>query len=178
VKIFNKMKKLKNALWFSVLLLSFLVVLVMFNLAACQELSDGAKIPATEDYPSLPTLIGSPGVPELGGVTWLLNTYQDQKGNQMNLIPDTRITAIFMSGELQGESGCNQYTAAIQLEEERMKIEDITVTEKYCMQPEKVMQQEQVYLEKLSNVTQYSIDGNRLQLKNQQGNTILIFIGS
>ena len=169
---------MKIALWFPPLMVLLLLVLVMFSLAACQGSSDRVKIPATQDFPSFPTLIVSPGVAGLEGVTWLLNMYQDHKGNQLNLIPDTHITAIIENGELKGEAGCNQYTADIQLEGERMRIGDIAVTEKYCMQPEKVMQQEQDYLETLSNVAQYSIDGNRLQLKNQPGNTILIFTGS
>jgi heat shock protein HslJ len=157
-------------------LILILLILLIFSLAACRVLQNPTEIPLTKDISSFPTLIASPSVSDLQGVTWILDMYQDQKGNSINPISGTAITAAIENGEISGEAGCNIYGGSFTLTDGNIQVEDIFVTERYCLEPEGLMQQEQAYFNALGSVNQFIVSNNRLQLKDQAGATVLIFI--
>jgi len=156
----------------------FLIILIslIFILAACQISQNPTQIPSTEEVSSFPTLIASPSVSDLEVATWVLNTYQDQKGNSVNPISSTSITATIENGEISGEAGCNIYGGSFRQTNGNLQVGDLFVTERYCIEPEGTMQQEQAYLDRLRSVVQFTKSDNRLQLKDQAGATVLIFI--
>ena len=157
-------------------LILILLILLIFSLAACNVLQNPTEIPLTKDLSSFPTLIVSPSVSDLEGVTWNLDMYQDQKGNSINPIPGTAITAAIENGEISGEAGCNIYGGSFTFAEGNIQVGDIFVTERYCLEPEGMMEQEQAYLGALRSVVQFTVSDSRLQLKDQTGTTVLIFI--
>jgi len=104
------------------------------SLAACQIYQNPTEIPSTKDLSSFPTLIASPSLSDLEGVTWILGTYQDPKGNSINPISGTSITATIENGEISGEAGCNIYGGGLTQINSDIQVEDLFVTEKYCLE--------------------------------------------
>jgi len=85
-------------------------------------------------------------------------------------IAGTNISISFENGEIRGTSGCNTYFGSYEIEGEKIKFNEIAMTEMACLDPEGVMQQEQDYLSFLSEVVLFSIEGNQLILrKAEQG---------
>jgi len=85
-------------------------------------------------------------------------------------IKGTTINISFENDEIRGTSGCNTYFGSYEIEGEKIKFNEIAMTEMACLDPEGVMQQEQEYLNFLSEVVTFSIEGNQLILrKAEQG---------
>jgi len=85
-------------------------------------------------------------------------------------IKGTTINISFENDEIRGTSGCNTYFGSYEIEGEKIKFNEIAMTEMACLDPEGVMQQEQDYLSFLSEVVLFSIEGNQLILrKAEQG---------
>jgi len=85
-------------------------------------------------------------------------------------IKGTTINISFENDEIRGTSGCNTYFGSYEIEGEKIKFNEIAMTEMACLDPEGVMQQEQEYQNFLSEVVTFSIEGNQLILrKAEQG---------
>jgi len=65
---------------------------------------------------------------------------------------------------VSGSAGCNDYGTAYTLDGISLDFGDIAATEKACLTPEGVMDQEQRYLCALEDVTDYRISGTLLWL--------------
>ena len=151
----------------------WLTLLIVF-LVSCTEKQDMVEINPTYDFPLIPTT-GTPFIVEgLEGITWYLDTYQDAKGNQMGLLPGTQVAAEFKAGQVGGNAGCNNYFAPYLVDGEILLIEAIAVTEMYCLEPANIMEQEQGFLAALDAAARYHIGDGRLQIINQDGETILV----
>ena len=106
---------------------------------------------------------------------WVLESYGDA-GNLQGLIADTRITVEFDSSEgtLSGSAGCNSYFGSYELEGSKISLgEGIAATEMYCMEPEGVMDQERDYLDLLSDIEKYELEGSELTII--CGDQVLVF---
>jgi heat shock protein HslJ len=107
---------------------------------------------------------------------WVLESY-GEPGNLQKLIPDTSITAEFISSEgtMKGNSGCNLYSGGYNADGTKLKIPGpIAVTEMYCEEPKGVMDQEKQYLEILQAAESYSIEDGRFKINCV--NQVLIYI--
>ncbi len=92
--------------------------------------------------------------PQLEGTTWELVSMGDQLP-----VPGTTITITFDEGQLGGNSGCNSYGGAYEVEGDSFKPGELFSTMMYC-EAEGVMDQEAAYLKFLSQVRSFSfIDG-------------------
>jgi heat shock protein HslJ len=112
----------------------------------------------------------------LEDTTWVLDSY-GEPGNLTAVIADIKITAEFISAEetVKGSAGCNSYFGSYELKGSKLSIPGpIGATERYCMEPEGVMDQEHDYLALLQSAESYEIDGNELQIN--CGSQVLIFI--
>jgi heat shock protein HslJ len=92
------------------------------------------------------------------------------------LLEGRAITLRFGDGSLKGSGGCNTYGGSYTVSEDRLSVSDVYATEMACMEPEGIMDQEQVYLQLLNAVTRYRLDGDRLELYDESGSPALVFV--
>jgi heat shock protein HslJ len=115
--------------------------------------------------------------PSLVGTSWLLNSYNNGKGGMQSVILDTEITADFSEeGTMSGSAGCNQYNASFEAADGTITIGVAASTEMACMDPEGLMEQELQYLAVLQNAATYTIQDDRLEIRDENGSGVAYFI--
>jgi heat shock protein HslJ len=97
------------------------------------------------------------------------------------LIAGTRITLRFAeSGDpersIAGSAGCNTYGGGYTASNEGLTFTGVYATEMACMDPAGVMQQERAYLDALYTAARYRVEGNRLEVYDESGALILVFV--
>ena len=110
----------------------------------------------------------------LGHKTWILQSYGEQ--NNLNAVLEgTEITVFFDDhfNQVMGEAGCNSYMGVYESDNSELTITSLANTEKACLDPEGVMDQEQQYLKLLRAAESYSIEGEELQIN--CGNQLLVY---
>ncbi len=90
----------------------------------------------------------------------------------VGVLSDTKITATFKEGTVEGSGGCNAYSGRYQVNGNAITIDSIVTTYRYC---EEIMGQEKDYLTALQSVKTYKIEGNKLEMINADGKVVLIF---
>jgi heat shock protein HslJ len=112
----------------------------------------------------------------LEGAPWKLASLLSAKGGAFPPLPGTEITALFQGGKVTGSAGCNNYMAPYKVSGDKLTITaPAATTRKACPQP--TMQQEAAYLAALGGVTNYMIDGDKLELRNAAGNLVASYTG-
>ena len=98
------------------------------------------------------------------------------------LIESTEITLNFEKEFLGGSMGCNQYGGGrdsgryIATGDGTLTIPGpFAVTVQLCSTPGGIMEQEAAYIEALRSAASYRVAGDRLELENAAGDTILVF---
>ena len=94
---------------------------------------------------------------QLEGHTWVLTTYNDTRP-----VAGHQPTLQFEDGQVSGTTGCNHYGGSYQIEGDFLRFEALFNTEMACLDPEGLMEQEQVYLGLLRAVNRF--EGNDLVL--------------
>jgi heat shock protein HslJ len=113
----------------------------------------------------------------LVGTTWQAVSYNNSKGGAVSIILDTEITAEFdQDGTLSGSAGCNNYTATYETDEDLISIGPAASTRKFCAEPEGIMDQESQYLTALETAATYRIDGDRLELRTEDGALVASYV--
>jgi len=105
----------------------------------------------------------------LEGKTWVLTTY-----NNNQPIAGHQPTLEFEGDQISGSTGCNQYGSNYQITGETVQFEGIFRTEMACLEPAGLMEQENNYLDLLSIVDRFELDGDVLTLFSGQ-NGLLTF---
>ena len=95
----------------------------------------------------------------LDGRSWILFAYRKTKP-----LAGTEITASFEDGQITGAAGCNSYFGSYEVAGGAISIGTVGSTEMACMDPEGVMEQEQEYLEHLSDAQRFQLDGDQLTI--------------
>ena len=95
----------------------------------------------------------------LTGSTWILTAFYDQKP-----IDDSQPTLQFDDDQVSGTTGCNHYGGTYQINEDTIKIEDVFSTEMACLDPQGLMDQEQLFLEILRDAIKFSLTDGELVL--------------
>jgi heat shock protein HslJ len=116
------------------------------------------------------TQVGAP----LEGTPWRLDSYVNAQGESVGVLPDTEITAQFEAGEIGGSAGCNRYFGSYEVEGDKLTIGPLASTEMYCY-PDEVMDQEMAYLAALGGAASYLVEGDRLEIADSAGLTVLVF---
>ncbi len=112
----------------------------------------------------------------LAGTEWTLESYSSSGESVSSVIAGTTVTAVFSAdGNVTGNAGCNSYRADYRTDGANLTIEPPISTKMYCGEPEGVMEQENRYLNLLESVAGYRIDGNRLDLLDESGATLLTY---
>lgn len=103
----------------------------------------------------------------LTGTLWTLNAVEGEP-----ITEGISITALFEPGEdgkpgsVAGSAGCNNYSAAYQVDQENLKIETPAATRKAC---ETGMEEESAYLAAIEGDHTYEIIGDNLDLETETG---------
>jgi heat shock protein HslJ len=115
--------------------------------------------------------------PALVGTPWLLTSYNNGKGGMQSTIIGTEITAEFNEDDaMTGSAGCNTYSAPFEADEETISIGPTIRTEMACMDPEGVMEQENLYLAALQNAAVYKIFDDRLEIRDENGSGVAYYV--
>jgi heat shock protein HslJ len=143
------MQKMTNTTVFLNRSLIILVVVILATaLAACGDSDDAA----------------------LENTAWELESLS---GN--SVLPGTTITLEFSDQEISGSAGCNHYGGAFEAKGKDLSIADIFFTEMACLE-EGVMEQEGQYLGVLGSAARYQVSGDRLEIFDEAGTQILVFV--
>jgi heat shock protein HslJ/uncharacterized protein YraI len=126
--------------------------------------------------PALPTALPpTPVANPLAGTRWEVVNYNNGQGAVVNLILGTRISLDFGVGaQVSGNSGCNDYTAAYQVDGPAMTIGQPSSTSMFCAEPEGVMDQEAQFLAALQSAAAFRIEGNTLEMRTASGALAII----
>jgi heat shock protein HslJ len=98
------------------------------------------------------------------------------------LVEDTQITIRFEEPWLSGFAGCNSYGGgpdsgkyAVTAEGD-LSIPVVAITVRDCPKPEGVMEQEQAYVDALTDAAAYRVADGRLEIQNAARDTILVYV--
>jgi heat shock protein HslJ len=112
----------------------------------------------------------------LTGTLWTLESYSLEGDAVSSVIAGTTVTAEFApDGNVTGSAGCNRYFAAYEVSGKTMTIGPAGSTKMYCGEPEGIMEQEARYLSLLESAAGHRIDGDRLDLLDEAGKTLLSY---
>jgi len=104
----------------------------------------------------------------LTGTTWQATGINNGAGGVASLVADSTVTAEFAEdGTVTGSAGCNSYNGSYEVLGDTMTIGPLATTRMAC-EPE-VDEQELNYLAALENVTQFTLDRDRLELRDDEG---------
>lgn len=113
---------------------------------------------------------------DLADTSWTVIGYNNGKGGVVSVIIDSEITANFSEGgRIFGNSGCNDYSADYETDGDKITIRVAEVTEMDCLEPDGVMEQEQLYLAALRMAETYKIEGVRLKMRALEGSLVADF---
>lgn len=104
----------------------------------------------------------------LRGTSWKLISY----GRKLP-IEGKSMTANFDGIEISGSASCNHYFGAYKIKGDQIRIEELGWTEMACMDPEGIMNQEQVIMNMLSNSDTFTLQGDRLEIKPTTGESLI-----
>jgi heat shock protein HslJ len=141
-------------------------------LAGC---GPAASPSAPEATPSVPDATAGPN--PLAGSEWTLTALRGSPP-----LEGTHISLKFEEEWLGGFAGCNTYGGGLEwggytaTEEGTLTVPMIAMTVMACpSSPESVMEQERTYVETLRGATAYRLDGDRLELQDAAGETVLAY---
>ena len=90
-------------------------------------------------------------------------------------LPDTSFTIEFSEVEVSGKAGCNTFSGSYTANEDLITLSDLYSTEMACMEPEGVMEQEQIFIGILGEASTLQMDSEQLTLMDGERRT-LVFI--
>lgn len=104
--------------------------------------------------------------------SWLLQSY-GAPDNPQKAIETAKVTATFLpggdgGGTVQGNAGCNGYSAPFEREGSKLKIGAPIATRKFC-NPLEVMQQEAAFLAALPTASTFTVEKDRLTIRYGSG---------
>lgn len=116
----------------------------------------------------------TPSADSIQGV-WSLVAFQSGEATALNDdLPDVKVTASFSSdGSVRGRSGCNRYSASVDVDDSSMRVGAVAGTKMAC--PGVRMEIEQAYTQALTSVRDYRLNGDTLTLLDEDGTPLLRF---
>jgi heat shock protein HslJ len=109
----------------------------------------------------------------LEGVSWSLDSYLNTEGQTANVLNYTEITALFESGRVSGNGGCNNYAGSYVTEGNNITISQLLSTMMFC--EDNVSSQESVYLLNLQKAATYIISDSLLRMSDANGTVLLTY---
>ncbi len=105
---------------------------------------------------------------ELAGTSWELVSYAG-----ILPIEGKTMTAIFEDQQVSGSASCNHYFGSYQIKGDQFSIEGLGWTEMACLDPDGIMEQEQIIMRMLSRSKNFSIEGKILSIKTTDGISLI-----
>jgi heat shock protein HslJ len=134
----------------------------------------GTSATATPVPAPTATATSAPASDPLAGTRWEVVNYNDGSA-LVSVINDTRITMEFgQDGRVTGNSGCNNYSAAYQVNSSNITIGSPGGTQRFCEEPEGIMEQETEFLAALQLASDFTINGSRLEIRTPGGQNAII----
>jgi heat shock protein HslJ len=101
---------------------------------------------------------------------WLLESYGTPADSKA-VLADSTIAVVFNAGkrEVSGSTGCNTYLASYKIDGNNLSISNLAWTERACLSPAGVMDQEREFLSLLSDARSFQIDDARLTITCSDG---------
>ena len=127
--------------------------------------------PGGTPSPAQATRVGPGEAGELAGSEWVLMAL-----NGKPPVEGTNITLRFGDTRAEGFAGCNRYGMEYTITSEgKLSAGMLAVTAALCQGPEGVMEQERAYTDALRGLASYQWAGDRLEMRNATGDTVLTF---
>ncbi len=112
----------------------------------------------------------------LEGSSWTVISYNNGNQAVVSVIIGTELTANFgTDGNLTGNAGCNDYSAGYQTDGDSISFGPALGTQKFCGEPEGLMDQEQQYLAALQTAATYKIELDQLEMRTAEGSLVASF---
>lgn len=106
----------------------------------------------------------------LEGTSWQATGINNGRQAVQSIAKDTTVTLSFgADGDASGSAGCNHYSGRYAASGSSISIGQIAVTSMNCAAPEGVMEQEQAYLKALAGAGSVRYEGDRLELRTEDG---------
>jgi heat shock protein HslJ len=118
---------------------------------------------------------------DLAGTSWTVIAYNNGNEAVVSVIIETEgmLTADFDSeGTLSGSGGCNSYNGSYSTDGDAIEIGPIASTERACLDPEGVMEQESLYLAALATAATYAVRGETMEMRTDDGALVANFARS
>ena len=120
-------------------------------------------------------LVYATGVTSLDGTSWQALGIHDGKSAVVTSLYTEKATAAFSDGTISGSTGCNTFSGPYTTTKpDGITIGDLAVTLAACLD-DQAAAVEQQYLAALAAATTYTIDGDRLTLRDPNGATQVSF---
>jgi heat shock protein HslJ len=147
---------------------SFVILMIAVILGQTIVACVGVESPVATPEPEPPA--ATEEFATLDGTSWRLETIQGEP-----VLPGTEPTLVFEDGNTGGTTGCNSFGGPyVATGEAAIEFREIASTQMACMDPDGVMEQEIAYLSMLQGATDYRVEGDRLELQNDLGETVLV----
>jgi heat shock protein HslJ len=102
------------------------------------------------------------------GTSWTAGAVNNGRQAVVSVLAGTVITMLLTpEGEASGAGGCNRWACRYELDGDRLRFGAVATTLMACTDP--VMEQETAFHAALARVARWSIDGDRLQLRSEDG---------
>lgn len=111
---------------------------------------------------------------ELAGSSWSLLAYNNQAEALVSVVSGTEVTMAFDDGKVTGSAGCNSFGADYEADAVSLKIGPAASTERACLEPAGVMEQELLFLGNLGLVATYEISADGILLMFDEAGTRLL----
>lgn len=116
----------------------------------------------------------TPVAAPLAGTLWSLQTYVNEDGEMVEVLPESEISIQFDEQGLYGNSGCNQFSGSYTSDGGTLDVaEPMASTMMAC--PDPLMMQERDFFAALGRVASYTIDENQLTLTDADGSALMVF---
>ena len=125
-----------------------LILLTMFTMSSCFGLGNSeSKV--------------------LNGTAWKLVSFDSRLP-----IPGSNMTLEFSENEVRGSASCNHYFGSYKIRGDEVSITGLGWTEMACLDPEGIMEQEQILMGLLSKAAGFNIAGNTLHITTSTGEVL------
>ena len=146
-----------------------LLTTVVLILSACTPVTTGVTTPTAE--PTVPSSAEN----SLANTQWTLVSF-GTRGAETSLVEGSAITLEFgEDGQAVGSGGCNSYGSKYQVQDNRLSFSQINSTLMACAD-ERVMQQEQQYLQALESAGEFELTDDHLTISYDNGQAVLNFV--
>jgi heat shock protein HslJ len=105
----------------------------------------------------------------LEDVPWQAIGINNGRGGVVSAENTHLATAVFAYGKISGNTGCNNFTAAYEIEGDQITIGRAMTTRKHCAEPHGIMEQERQYVQALARANSYTLKPDRLELRDENG---------